>query len=256
MLSCGGHAICVGCNQSFKRLSTHIALSAICAEQYKGAPGVRTSTRIAAYSTELEAPQSTAPHSQPCPRVNESPCEIEKAAASFPEDVSQFDSAYHGAPVLENDATAYDNDDFPPAFDGFDDFDADKEPTDTAFVHAGRPDKSVLELYEKLLLLRANPLDLEQFSQEEKVHIQLLQLLNELKAPLNAFTVILNWAARANDCGYFFKVGGQPSRDKTIQKLYVRYNMKGLIPKEKKLYLPYSKRTVSLLQFKSLSPVQ
>ncbi len=164
MLSIGGHGICVGCNQSFKRLSTHIALlSAICAEQYKGAPGVWTSTRIAAHSTELlEAPQSATAHLQPCPHVNESPCEIEEAAASLPEDVSQFDSAaYHGAPVLENDATAYDNDDFPPTVDGFNDFDAGKEPADTAFVHDGRgPDKSVLELYEKLLLLRANPLDL------------------------------------------------------------------------------------------------
>ena len=136
-------------------------------------------------------------------------------------------------------ATAYDNDDFPPTFDGFDDFDAGKEPADTAFVHDGRgPDKSVLELYEKLLLLRANPLDLDKFSQEEKVQIQLLQLLNEVKAPLNAFTAVLNWAAKANDCGYFFKIGGQPSREKMIQKLYVRYNMKGLIPKEKQLYMP------------------
>ena len=34
-----------------------------------------------------------------------------------------------------------------------------------------------------------------------------------------------------------------------IQKLYARYNMKGLIPKEKQLYLPYSKQTVSMVYF-------
>jgi hypothetical protein len=59
----------------------------------------------------------------------------------------------------------------------------------------------------------------------------------------------LNWAAKASDCGYFFKDGGQPSCDKVIQTLYTRYNMKGLIPKEKHLYLPYSKRTLSVVYF-------
>jgi hypothetical protein len=74
--------------------------------------------------------------------------------------------------------------------------------------------------------------------------------LNELQAPVNAFTAVLNWAAKANDCGYFFKVGGQPSWEKMIQKLYTRHNMKGLIlTKEKQLYLPYSKRTVSMVYF-------
>jgi hypothetical protein len=34
-----------------------------------------------------------------------------------------------------------------------------------------------------------------------------------------------------------------------MQNLYNRYNMKGLIPKEERLYLPYSKRTVSIVYF-------
>jgi hypothetical protein len=158
-------------------------------------------------------------------------------------------SVYDGSPVQENDATIY-NDNFAPAFDGFDDdIDVDKEAADTFIPNSG-PDKSVLELYEKLLLFCANPLDLDKFSQEEKVQIQLLHLLNELKAQLNnVFTAVLNWAAKANDCGYFFKVGGQPSSEKMIQKLYTRFNMKGLIPKEKQLYLPYSKQTVSMVNF-------
>ncbi len=53
----------------------------------------------------------------------------------------------------------YDNDTFAPAFDGFDDdINVDKEPADTFVEPESGPDKSVLELYEKLLLLRANPL--------------------------------------------------------------------------------------------------
>jgi hypothetical protein len=175
------------------------------------------------------------------PRVTELPFQVEKAAASILEDVAQLDSVYDGSPVQENDATIYD-DNFASAFDrSDDDFDVDKEPADT-FIPDSGPDKSVLELYEKLLLLCANPIDLDKYS-------QLLHLLNELKAPLNAFTAVLNWAAKANDCGYFFKVGGQPSCKKMIQKLYTRYNMKGLIPKEKQLHLPFSKQTISMVYF-------
>jgi hypothetical protein len=51
-----------------------------------------------------------------------------------------------------------------------------------------QPDRSVLDLYEKLFLLRSNPLGLERFSREEKVQIELLELLRELKAPLKAFS--------------------------------------------------------------------
>jgi len=34
-----------------------------------------------------------------------------------------------------------------------------------------------------------------------------------------------------------------------MRNLYERYNMNGLIPKEKQLYLPYSQRTVSVVYF-------
>ncbi len=213
-------------------------------------PSFWTSRRIA-NRTESEAPlQFTTVPLQPHLHFNEPPFEMDKAVACFPEDFSRLDSAKDGHPVQENGSGVYDNNTFAPAFDGFDDdIDADKEPVDTFVEPESGPDKSVLELYEKLLLLRASPLDLDKFSQEENVRIQLLQCLNELRAPLNAFTAVLNWAAKANDCGYFFKVGVQPSREKMIQKLYARYDMKGLIPKEKQLYLPYSKRTVSMVYF-------
>jgi hypothetical protein len=51
-----------------------------------------------------------------------------------------------------------------------------------------QPDQSVLDLCEKLFLLQSNPLGLERFSREEKVQIELLELLRELKAPLKAFS--------------------------------------------------------------------
>ena len=55
-----------------------------------------------------------------------------------------------------------------------------------------QPDESVLHLYEELFLLRSNPLGLEQFSREEKVQIELMQLLKDLKVPLKAFPLILH----------------------------------------------------------------
>ena len=48
-------------------------------------------------------------------------------------------------------------------------------------------DEGVLELYEELLRLESNPFSsLVKFSREEKVHIELLHLLKDLKAPLSA----------------------------------------------------------------------
>lgn len=111
------------------------------------------------------------------------------------------------------------------------------------------PDHSVLDLYLKLFKLQANPLCLELFSLEEKVQIQLLQLLRDLNCPLKAFTLILNWAAKSNASGHVFRDGCQPTRKKVISTLYDRYNMKGLTPKDKNLYLPYSQRVVNMVYF-------
>ena len=109
------------------------------------------------------------------------------------------------------------------------------------------PDGIILDLYEELQELRSNPLGLDRFSCEEKVHIELLHLLQELNTPLKAFSVVLNWAAKANGQGHIFHPERQPSRRRVIHNLYCRYNMKGLIPKEKLFYLPYSRRIVSMI---------
>ena len=109
------------------------------------------------------------------------------------------------------------------------------------------PDLGVLDLCLELFKLQANPLGLARFSQEEKVQIELLDLLRKLHCPLKAFTIILKWAAKSNGSGHVFREGFQPTREKVIAKLYQRYHMNGLVPKEKKLYLPYTQRTVSMV---------
>ena len=51
-------------------------------------------------------------------------------------------------------------------------------------------------------------ISLKQFSCEEnKVQIELLQLVRDLKAPLKAFNLILNWDAKSNESGHDFHVG-------------------------------------------------
>ncbi len=81
------------------------------------------------------------------------------------------------------------------------------------------------------------------------MQIKLMQLLKDMKVPLKAFSFILNWAAKSNERVHLFKVGCQPSLKKVIKNLYQRYNMNGLISKEKQLYLPYCKRTVLMVYF-------
>ena len=126
---------------------------------------------------------------------------------------------------------------------------SDEDADTTTFDKEGEPNKCVMNLYEELFEARANPLGLNRFSSKEKVHVELLHLLNELNAPMIAFSHILKWAAQATNSGHVFRVDCQPSRKNVVQKLYCRYNMKGLLPKEKLLYLPYSKRTVSMIYF-------
>ena len=63
---------------------------------------------------------------------------------------------------------------------------------------ACQADHSIFNSYEKLLKLQSNLLGLERFSREEKVQIELLQLLRDLNCPLKAFTLVLNWAAKSN----------------------------------------------------------
>jgi hypothetical protein len=55
--------------------------------------------------------------------------------------------------------------------------------------------------------------------------------LKDINAPLNAFTCFLTWAAKTNEDGNQFNSDRIPSREKVIQNLFARYNMKGLSPR-------------------------
>jgi hypothetical protein len=145
-----------------------------------------------------------------------------------------------GRVTVENavDELVDDDDDNFPSFDDALPFE-EAASSNHSYHGEGAPDRHLLDLYQEMQDLQSNPLGLDRFSVEEKVHIELLNVLKELRAPLKAFSRIVNWAAKANDSGHIFKMDSQPSREKVVQKLYCRYNMRGLAPKEKLLYLPY-----------------
>ena len=245
---------CLGCHKTFKRLSTHLSQNEGCRAHYSSTASKRKSTPVQTGHDEItDAPQqrnnsvnfrnakraqgitTTAAHG------------LTKKSSSIPTKgrgtVAEGDVAVDNA---EDEMADVDDD-----FGSFDDALPCEEAADTNHSNhpEGAPDRHLLDLYQEMQELQSNPLGLDRFSVEEKVHIELLNVLKELRAPMKAFSHILNWAAKANDKGHLFKVDCQPSREKVVQNLYCRYNMRGLTPKEKLLYLPYSRRVVPMIYF-------
>ena len=241
---------CVGCSKSFKRLSTHLAQNAGCAAHYHNRGHINTAAHNKHNkSATIPTIPNDGNHFQQAvanTRLNSRFVSSRPALLPIRESVIAGDNEPHVGNVNEVDGNIVvdDDDDFVPAS-----FDDDHPDVPSEEEEEGHADHSVFELYEKLFKLRSNPLGLERFSLEEKVQIELLQLLRDLKAPLKAFTLVLNWAAKSNASGHIFKEGCQPSREKVMRNLYDRYNMNGLIPKEKQLYLPYTQRMVSVVYF-------
>jgi len=110
-------------------------------------------------------------------------------------------------------------------------------------------DREMLEIFQSRSETHVNPLNLSLYTKEQEVHVKLLQLLQTMKAPLSAFSSILKWASSANELGHNFCVNNPPSREKVLKDLFHRFNMQGLRPREKSLYLPFTKRYVSIIYF-------
>ena len=239
---------CVGCQRHFKRLGSHLAQNAACEAHY---------TRFLNDKSSAPAiPDSISNIGDATAGSQDFLFQVGIRNRSRLKNLRSTNSSRSGARVEDvNDVVDEDDDEF--VFDvDLDNDDAfgadinvDAEADVSEHTEEEGPDGSVLDLYLKLFKLRSNPLGLERFSREEKVHIELLQLLRDLKCPLIAFSGVLKWAANANESGHHFKLGRVPTRKKVISNLYERYNMTGLIPQERKLYLPYSQRIVSMIFF-------
>jgi len=67
----------------------------------------------------------------------------------------------------------------------------------------------------------------------------LINILNDINAPLSAYQSIVNWAHNSSNLGVFKpELSTIPSREKVYDYAAKRYNMKGLKPITKKLVLP------------------
>ena len=153
--------LCAVCHKSFKRLSTHIAQSPICEQLYTTCIDVGPPVRDNSAAKTPSARRSN-PTTQPRLAINVTGC-VQLGKDTLPErDENEVD---------HDNETPYLEDSFP--LD-------DDSPTDTLLDEDGEPNKCVFKLYEELRELRSNPLGLDRFSREEKVHIELLQLLNFL----------------------------------------------------------------------------
>jgi len=122
--------------------------------------------------------------------------------------------------------------------------------TPSIVIDADTPDTSLLKLYNDInsVLYTDNELPLNKFSIQEKVQVDLLRTLKQLKAPLKTFQEILNWSERAKHAGYRF-TEGKPTRKSLLAKLQAMTHLKDLQPQTKKLQLPHSKQTVEIVYF-------
>jgi hypothetical protein len=59
---------------------------------------------------------------------------------------------------------------------------------------------------------------------DDAVHLQLMNLCHEIRAPLYAFDSILKWAQHSHLSGYQFPANA-PSRETYLDRLYTRFNM-------------------------------
>jgi len=234
---------CAVCGKTFKRLGAHLVRSLACGSYYMPR---RADTDERHENAGITLSESASHSTRPNLR---SP----SYSTLFRGDRATVREEAEDNPVITN-VNGVDDEDFVVINedDAFPNGNVDEEdvPTDASEGEEG-PDGDVLDLYLKLFQLRDNPLGLARFSREEEVLIELLQLLKDLHCPLKAFEIILKWAAKSNSNGHTFHKGCQPTRKKVIANLYERYNMNGLIPMEKKLYLPFTQRTVSIVYFKA-----
>ncbi|KAI2512006.1 hypothetical protein MHU86_2294 [Fragilaria crotonensis] len=235
---------CAVCGKSFKRLQSHLAQNLACKSFYMSRVNAAAATVAPTIPNDSIENTTNASQGGNGTTFPNSRTSLRGSGASVRGEAG--DPLHHDV----NDLNAVDDDNFV-MFDDNDDGDAGNQDAfeKTEEEDEEGPDLGVLDLCLELFKLRANPLGLARFSQEEKVLIELLDLLRKLHCPLKAFTVILKWAAKSNASGHVFREGVQPTREKVIAKLYQRYNMNGLIPKEKKLYLPYTQRIVSMVFF-------
>ena len=184
------------CGKSFKRLQSHLAQNLVCKSYYM----------LCANALATEAPNipnkakmSSTKGANHCTYLN-----LRSSLCKSSVVVREVGDPLHNA----KDLNAVEDNDFVMFDDNtLSDVDAGNQDISNKTEKEESPNVSVLDRCLELFKLQANPLGLLCFSPEEKVQIELLDLLRKLHCPLKAFTVILKWAAKSNASGYVFRKG-------------------------------------------------
>ena len=92
-------------------------------------------------------------------------------------------------------------------------------------------------------------LNLSLFSVEEQVHLDLLQTLGQLGAPMKAYEAVMQWKNRSIKKGYTFRDEAIISRKSILARSSKRLNREALKPIVGQLYLPYTDVTVNITYY-------
>jgi hypothetical protein len=115
------------------------------------------------------------------------------------------------------------------------------------------PLSSMLNSHQDYVDSMHDRLNLSLFSIQEKAHLDLLQTLGQLGAPMKSFDAIMQWKNRSIRNGYIFRDETIPSRKAILTQTSKRLNRESLKPIVGQLYLPYSDVTVDITYYKAAS---
>ena len=110
------------------------------------------------------------------------------------------------------------------------------------------PDNSVLLWHNELKELQANQFGTDRFSLQDKMQLELLQILKSHQLPLNTFAPTLQFAIKLNSLG--ISLSHAPKTRKTIiAKLFKHYHMESLFPNQNACLLPIAQISVPIVYF-------
>jgi hypothetical protein len=107
-------------------------------------------------------------------------------------------------------------------------------------------DQTLLQYYEAMIDQNTDHHGSERFDANKKIQVELLVILKKMKAPLEAFEIILNWAVKAAAADYRF-AKPVPQRKKLPDSLFQKLGMNDLQPKEKEMKFPYCGQKVDMV---------
>lgn len=113
------------------------------------------------------------------------------------------------------------------------------------------PLSSMLSSHQDYVDSMRDGLNLSLFSIQEQAHLDLLQTLGQLGAPMKSYDAIMQWKNRSIRNGYIFRDEAITSRKTILTRTSKRLNRESLKPIVGQLHLPYTDVTVDITYYKA-----